>query len=222
MKKLKVLLTIVISSIIMITGCTNIENNINNNDTDLVENSDNNENKNSSDIEINTEINNKYDILESDSENENININTEISDKESSNIKEINLDITSLDANSGEEIVVGSLMLYENQSIEEKVNALIKQISKVSFNNAPIVLEKIENNIAYIDLKEGVNTKDWSEKYFQGSTGGSITTYTLTENILQRSYNGEWISGVYFSYEGKTDMEFDHIDMDFFGNIINR
>ena len=200
MKKLKVLLTIVISSVIMITGCTNIENNINNNDTDLVENSDNNENKNSSDIEINTEI----------------------SDKESSNIKEINLDITSLDANSGEEIVVGSLMLYENQSIEEKVNALIKQISKVSFNNAPIVLEKIENNIAYIDLKEGENTNYWSEKYFQGSTGGSITTYTLTENILQRNYNGEWISGVFFSYEGKTDMEFDHIDMDFFGNIINR
>lgn len=190
MKKLKVLLTIVISSIIMITGCTNIENNINNNDTDLVENTDIND--------------------------------TEISDKESSNIKEINLDITSLDANSGEEIVVGSLMLYENQSIEEKVNDLIKQISKVSFNNAPIVLEKIENNIAYIDLKEGENTKDWSEKYFQGSTGGSITTYTLTENILQRNYNGEWISGVCFSYEGKTDMEFDHIDMDFFGNIINR
>lgn len=40
MKKLKVLLTIVISSVIMITGCTNIENNINNNDTDLVENTD--------------------------------------------------------------------------------------------------------------------------------------------------------------------------------------
>lgn len=190
MKKLKVLLTIVISSVIMITGCTNIENNINNNDTDLVENTDIDD--------------------------------TEISDKESSNIKEIKFDITSLDVNSGEEIVVGSLMLYENQSIEEKVNALIKQISKVSFNNAPIVLEKIENNIAYIDLKEGENTNYWSEKYFQGSTGGSITMYTLTENILQRNYNGEWISGVFFSYEGKTDMEFDHIDMDFFGNIINR
>ena len=120
MKKLKVLLTIVISSIIMITGCTNIENNINNNDTDLVENSDNNENKNSSDIEINTEINNKYDILESDSENENININTEISDKESSNIKEINLDITSLDANSGEEIAVGSLMLWNKRIMSRK------------------------------------------------------------------------------------------------------
>ena len=40
MKKLKVLLTIVISSIIMITGCTNIDNNINNNGTDLVENTD--------------------------------------------------------------------------------------------------------------------------------------------------------------------------------------
>lgn len=147
-----------------------------------------------------------------------------------SNLKESKTDIInqeylyikSLDVNSGEEIVIGNLILDESSSLEEQLNTLIKEISKLSFDNAPIELVKIENNIAYINLKEGKDKNYWSTRYFQGSTGGNITTYTLKESILQKSYKGKWISGVQFSYEGKTDVEFDHIDVDFFGETINR
>ncbi|MFR3499382.1 MAG: hypothetical protein ACLTT7_10250, partial [Paraclostridium bifermentans] len=102
------------------------------------------------------------------------------------------------------------------------VNIIIKEVSKLQFKNDPIELIKIENNIAYINIKEDKENKLWSNKFFQGSTGASVTTYTIVESLLQRDYKGKWIDGIYITYEGKTNVEFDHIDVDFFGSVIKR
>lgn len=207
MDKLKCLIVALFSSVVMITGCVRVDINTNENPKE-----DTNINK--------EEENNKEEkpVVEDDEKD----IDTTDKDDTVANIKEVSFDISSLDVNSGEKIVIGSLKLDESKSIEDKLNLLLKEISKLSFDNAPIKLTKMQNNVAYIDLSEGVNKNYWSTGYFQGSTGGSITTYTLTESILQRNYKGQWIDGVCFSYEGKTDMEFDHLGMDFFGNIISR
>lgn len=196
MNKVKTLLVVLFSSVLMITGCIDI--NINDKSKDTTVN-----NENSIDKEVDKD-------------------NDENKDNETSNMKQVSLNISSLDANSGEKIVLGSLKLDEDKSLEEKLNILIEEISKIQFNNTPIKLVKIEDNVAYIDLQEDDNKNYWSTVYFQGSTGANITTYTLTESILQRDYKGNWINGVFFSYEGKTDMEFDHIGMDFFGTVISR
>lgn len=207
MDKLKCLIVALFSSVVMITGCVRVDINTNENPKE-----DTNINK--------EEENNKEEkpVVEDDEKD----IDTTDKDDTVANIKEVSFDISSLDVNSGEKIVIGSLKLDESKSIEDKLNLLLKEISKLSFDNAPIKLTKMQNNVAYIDLSEGENKNYWSTGYFQGSTGGSITTYTLTESILQRNYKGQWIDGVCFSYEGKTDMEFDHLGMDFFGNIISR
>ena len=95
-------------------------------------------------------------------------------------------------------------------------------MSQLQFEGSPIELEKIEDNIAYINIKEEKNKNNWKQKYFQGSTGASITTYSLVENLLQRNYKGNWIKGICFTYENRSDIQFDHLDMDFFGTIIQR
>ncbi|MGL5752622.1 MAG: hypothetical protein ACRCXT_18945 [Paraclostridium sp.] len=236
MDKLKSLLVVLFSSVLILTGCTNLEDeNVDNDNNDLVIN--NNENDEDLDVEQTNQDDDKSDDknetdVDDGTNNENdknTNVNNddkananEDTEEQVSNIKEVALNISSLDANSGETIVLGNLNIDENKALEENLNVLIKEIARLQFDNAPIQLVKIENNVAYIDLHEGTDKNYWSTGYFQGSTGGSITEYTLTESILQRNYSGKWINGVHFSYEGKTNMEFDHIGMDFFGNIISR
>lgn len=130
--------------------------------------------------------------------------------------------IISIDANTNKKKVIGNIKINDNLSIEDKVQLVIKEVSALQFQNAPIELTKIENNIAYINIKEDKENKLWSSRFFQGSTGANITSYTLVESLLQRDYEGDWVDGIYITYENKTDAEFDHIDTDFFGNIIKR
>ncbi|MEG2787538.1 MAG: hypothetical protein RR942_06915 [Romboutsia sp.] len=162
--------------------------------------------------------------LEKNTENENPNPNITETNKieETINLDLANFNIVSKDVNTSETIVLGSISVNNKSSIEEKLKSVIKEVSKLQFENAPIELVKVENNIAYIDIKEGEDQNYWSQRFFQGSTGASISSYALVENLLQRDYQGEWIDGIYISYEGKTDVEFDHLDMYFFGNIIKR
>ncbi|MGL5754249.1 MAG: hypothetical protein ACRCYC_02890 [Paraclostridium sp.] len=155
-------------------------------------------------------------------ENENANITETNKIEETINLDLANFNIVSKDVNTSETIVLGSISVNNKSSIEEKLKSVIKEVSKLQFENAPIELVKVENNIAYIDIKEGEDQNYWSQRFFQGSTGASISSYALVENLLQRDYEGEWIDGIYISYEGKTDVEFDHLDMYFFGNIIKR
>lgn len=130
--------------------------------------------------------------------------------------------IISIDANTNKKKVIANIKINDNLSIKDKLNIVIKEVSKLQFQNAPIELTKIDNNIAYINIKEDKENKLWSNRFFQGSTGANITSYTLVESLLQRDYEGRWIDGIYITYEGRTDVEFDHLDVNFFGNTIKR
>lgn len=196
MDKLRSILLILCSSIFILTGCTSVDDNF--------------------------EIDNNNNIVIDDNNDDEVYKDNSEDDETKNEQNEICLNISSLDSNTEEKIVLGTLKMDNSKSIEEKLNLLLKEISALKFENAPINLVKVEDNIAYVDLNESSDKNYWSNTYFQGSTGGSITTYTLIESILQREYNGEWISGVYFTYEGKTDIEFDHVGIDFFGSIIKR
>ncbi|WGX75552.1 hypothetical protein QJS64_16530 [Paraclostridium bifermentans] len=141
---------------------------------------------------------------------------------EEKNSKTYDAKIISIDSNTSEKKTISDIKIDDNLSMNDKVNTIIKEVSKLQFKNAPIELIKIENNIAYINIKEDKENKLWSNKFFQGSTGASITSYTIVESLLQRDYKGKWVDGIYITYEGKTNVEFDHIDVDFFGSVIKR
>lgn len=201
MKKLKSIFMIIIINTLIIVGCTNDEN-IGKNDI-------------SSDNNINKYIVNKLD------ENQN-NIIKEESGAENNEKDKVDIQLITMDVNTSEPIPLGNVSIDKNNDIEENLELVIDKISELKFDDAPIELLKIENSIAYIDIRESDDKNYWSSNYFQGSTGARITSFTLVENILQRNYKGEWIDGIYLTYEGKTDVEFDHLDMDFFGNVISR
>ena len=192
MKKLKQILGLLFISIFLLMGCSRVEKT--------------EENKVPS-------VNNIQDENKSDNDKK---------ENEVSNINKSKFKILSKDANTNESIVIGSIPIDEKLSIEDKLNLVVSEVSKLQFENAPIKCLKIEDNIAYIDIREYQNEKFWRNRFFQGSTGADITCYTLIESLLQREYKGKWIDGIYFTYEGKTDVEFDHVAVDFFGNVIKR
>jgi hypothetical protein len=108
----------------------------------------------------------------------------------------------------------------KDASLRYKVQLIADILSSVYFRNNPINVLRIENRdgkeIAVVDLREsgieGVYT--WRGGFFQGSSGGQWTTYMLVNAFLQRDYNGEWIDGVVFYYEGKPiSNEWDHIHL---------
>jgi hypothetical protein len=86
-----------------------------------------------------------------------------------------------------------------------------------------VKIEEVNNKkIAVINLeesKENQGIKDdgklkamtWATHYLQGSAGGSMTSETLIETLLQREHTGEWIDGVRFLYNGgPCDDHFQH------------
>lgn len=109
--------------------------------------------------------------------------------------------------------------IRENLSLFEKLKLLADMLSRFRFGNLPINVLKIESRdtkkIAIVELEEKEGRYfpwSWRGQYFQGSTGGDITTATLVETFLQRDYEGDWIDGVEFYYEGKPMRgDWDHV-----------
>ena len=113
-----------------------------------------------------------------------------------------------------------------NQSLDNKVNMLLDSISKNRFSNLRIESLGIsEIRDGYKSLKvnllenEGFKFPDSLGKYkswydfFQGSSGGQHTTIVLTESILQREYEGDWINEIEFYYQNEKIGEWDHISL---------
>jgi hypothetical protein len=101
-------------------------------------------------------------------------------------------------------------------SVEERLQAITKGLSDQVFKLPMELLEirrVFNQNIAIINVMESRDGSDlypWNSGYFQGSTGGAITSITLMESYLQKSYEGDWIDGVKFLYEGEI-IEFEHV-----------
>lgn len=122
-----------------------------------------------------------------------------------------------------EKEVDGYIYINNSISLMQKLDTLANVLSEVYFDNLPIQVIKIEEvdkkKIAVVNLSEskenqGITNsndykgKSWSLLYFQGSTGGHITSTQLIETLLQRDYKGQWIDGVRFLYNsGACDYE---------------
>lgn len=105
-------------------------------------------------------------------------------------------------------------------SIEDNLKFISNKLSQIGFQNLPIEFVKFETvenkKVAVINLKEIITDPNvpgtkWSQSFFQGSTGGEMTSTALIETFLQRDYDGEWIDGVKFLYEGG-DIQFQHTE----------
>lgn len=116
--------------------------------------------------------------------------------------------------------------------VAEKLAALAESLSRYQFHGLPIrilALESLEGDrIAVIDLGESDEVSDprrsWKAGYFQGSTGGQVTTVTLRDTFLQRGYPGRWVDGVVFYYQERPMAEWDHVSLSgvFFRDETNR
>jgi hypothetical protein len=103
----------------------------------------------------------------------------------------------------------------------EKLRHLADKLSRYKFRYLPISVLRIENRsnkeIAIVELieKDPMSGTSWRSGFFQGSTGGSFTTITLTKTFLQEDYEGNWIDGIEFYYEGKPigKWDWDHIKL---------
>lgn len=124
------------------------------------------------------------------------------------------------------------IKVAEDSSIKNKLNRLAEGLSRYKFN-LPVNLVEIEKrgegNVAVINLREnpwnrdmkgppelsGVAGLTWKYNYFQGSTGAGNTSITLRKTILQPEYEGDWIDGVIFLYEGEKIKKesWDHLEL---------
>lgn len=102
-------------------------------------------------------------------------------------------------------------------SLDKRMDLIADVLMKYHFKKGLIKVKKIEQRgdkkIAVVELLE---TKEcpyaWKGQYFQGSSGGHVTTYALSNTFLQPEYTGEWIDGVEFWYEGEPiSDDWDHI-----------
>lgn len=105
----------------------------------------------------------------------------------------------------------------------DRIQLFADKVSQFEFKHRPITVMGIElrdgKQIATIDLHDSQplpNTDDasWYAR-FQGSTGGIITETVLTKSFLQDEYQGQWIDGIEFLYNGKPFYEdqWDHIHL---------
>lgn len=118
----------------------------------------------------------------------------------------------------------------EKLPVIEKLKIVADKLSRFKFD-LPIKVLRIEeqNNkkIAVVNLlecedTEGNSQMTWFSVYFQGSTGGLFTSMSLRKTFLQEDFEGEWIDGVEFYYEGEPILEedWDHISLS--GTIYRR
>ena len=105
----------------------------------------------------------------------------------------------------------------------DRIQLLANKISRLKFGRRPITVVKIDlrqhKKIAIIDLHDReVPLSEHGTWYysFQGTAGGISSWITLTKSFLQKDYQGEWIDGVEFLYNGKqfTNDQWDHIHLE--------
>ena len=121
-----------------------------------------------------------------------------------------------MDDNTLKPINLVKISIDDSESLKDKLQLAANEISKRYFAGLPIEVKSISTTasgqIAIVNLKENPeNNKMWNRDFFQGSTGGSMTCTLLKENLLQRKYEGKWIDGIQFTYEGG-EIEYQHVE----------
>lgn len=117
-----------------------------------------------------------------------------------------------------------SIAVDSSMTLENKIRVMADSLSVYYFNGLRIELATLDTIpeaglVARIDLREKEEYRgpgslpsyqSWYD-FFQGSAGGTNTTITLRESFLQPGYEGSWINGVIFLYQGEPIGEWDHI-----------
>ncbi|GAA0693429.1 MULTISPECIES: hypothetical protein [Clostridium] len=127
-----------------------------------------------------------------------------------------NITLHYVDDNTLKPINLVKISIDDSESLKDKLQLAANEISKRYFAGLPIEVKSISTTasgqIAIVNLKENPeNNKMWNRDFFQGSTGGSMTCTLLKENLLQRKYEGKWIDGIQFTYEGG-EIEYQHVE----------
>lgn len=112
-----------------------------------------------------------------------------------------------------------------NLTLRPKIELLLEQLSARYFNNLSIELKDVQATgsvrILHIDLVENPAYQgpgslqpyeSWYD-FFQGSHGGQNTQIILTESLLQRHHQGDWIDALVVFYQGEEFGDFDHINL---------
>lgn len=118
----------------------------------------------------------------------------------------------------GEPQVVGTVEIPMEFSLEQRLQYLGDALTEEVFPGLSMEFTGFQTmegrTVAVLDLIEpenqAVGDPSWIYNYFQGSTGGMITTNALVETFLQRDFDGDWIEGVYFTLNGES-IQFEHV-----------
>lgn len=128
-------------------------------------------------------------------------------------VNEKTFTLYSVDTNTEKTITIGKIK-SKSDSIKENLNLIANNLSKKNFDSLKIevksVKEKNKKLIATINLNDNGNGA-WFQM-FQGSLGGYTSETSLIESFLQRSYKGNWVDGVEFTYNGNKIEEFSHVE----------
>ena len=130
---------------------------------------------------------------------------------------EENLPVFGADNNS-QRIKVSSITVKTDEPLLNKMNYLGAEIGVKFFGGLTMEAKEIKTvngkKVLIVNLIEGsgaVGEKSWVYDYFQGSTGGNVSTVALTETFLQKEYSGTWIDGVQFLLDGEK-IDFEHVE----------
>lgn len=124
--------------------------------------------------------------------------------------------IYAMDVDSTQRITVSFVGIERTRDLHGRLEEVAKALGDDVFEELLITLKEVTTvdgkEIATFNLKDVTGIEmAWGESYFQGSTGGSATIMALTETLLQKDYQGEWVDGVKFLYEDKS-IEFEHVE----------
>ncbi len=131
------------------------------------------------------------------------------------------LSVRTLDPQTMERRVSHYVYVPADYGLAEKLRVLAESVSRYQFQGLPVRLLEVEalegRRIAVINLGEAEKVTDprrsWKMGFFQGSTGGQVTTVTLRDSFLQRGYPGRWVDGVVFYYQERPIGEWDHVSL---------
>lgn len=179
--------------------------------------------------EENNQVNNDILIIKQENLEDNVenikvkeNVNSDNKDQ-SKDVKSVNTEkITKnirlhyVDDNTLKPINLVEIAIDDSTSLKDKLQLAANETAKRYFSNLPIEVKSISNTacgqIAIVNLKENSGSnKSWNRNFFQGSAGGSMTCTLLKENLLQRKYEGKWVDGIQFTYEGG-NIEYQHVE----------
>ncbi len=126
------------------------------------------------------------------------------------------MEIYTADVDTFERGTAAEIRVKSDASVAERLEAITQGLSTHVFK-LPMEFLGIDlvfnQKVARVNLMENPKNPDlypWNTGYFQGSTGGAITSISLIDSYLQPTYEEEWIDGVKFLYEGET-IEFEHV-----------